>query len=304
MRNFFALLFVASFFTSTAQDVVQGKIPLNQNGGSVNNNNQKVIDNENKTIFYPAITFQNPTSPGYFGVVVLGATFENKTRIANYPDANAAAYIGLGEPEKLIGGGITINIYGLTDKYGEQNNMGQGSFSFHLNKLLFNRKFLLDGGIDNLFFWGGEQSYISYQRSTYISGNYLFALRQGGLQTPFSYLSVTAGMGNGYYRTDKHYTLGKSGSFDPFFSLATPILKGTNIIGEWNGYDIGTGISSIPFQKVPFMVTFEATDFIFGHPRFITSLSFPFNFSKVKKSKEDFLQRPAFVKPIRSVRTM
>ncbi len=108
-------------------------------------------------------------------------------------------------------------------------------------------------------------------------------------------------MGNGYYRTDNHYTLGKSGSFDPFVSLATPILKGTNIITEWNGYDIGSGISSIPFQKIPFMLTFEATDFIFDHPRFITSLSCPFSLGR---AQEDFSQRPAFVKPIRSVRTM
>lgn len=160
--------------------------------------------------------------------------------------------------------------------------MGQGSLSFHLNRLLLNKKLQLDGGVDNLLVWGGEQSYISYQRSTYISGNYLLTIKRSGLQKPFSYLCITAGMGNGYYRTDNHYTLGKSGSFDPFVSLATPILKGTNIITEWNGYDIGSGISSIPFQKIPFMLTFEATDFIFGHPRFITSLFCHFSLGRAQ----------------------
>ncbi len=170
MRYFFTLLFVAFVLRSTAQGSTSpnpGKVQSIKSAGDVNNS-LKVIEEGNKIPFYPAITFQNPLSPGYFGLVVLAGTFENKTRIANYPDANAAAYRGLGEPEKWIGAGITINIYGLSNKYGEQNNMGQGSLSFHLNRLLLNKKLLLDRGVDNLLVWGGEQSYISYQRSTYI----------------------------------------------------------------------------------------------------------------------------------------
>lgn len=306
MKHLFTLLFIFILSQAIGQDGISttmSKVVSIKNARNVNDS-LTILKRSSRMLFYPTVTFQNPTSPGYFGLVVLGGTLENRTRIANYPDANVAAYVGLGEPEKFIGAGVTINIYGLSNTNGEQNNQGQGSMSLHLNRFLLNRKLLLDAGVDNLIFWGGEQEYISYQRSFYFSGNYTVGLSENVRQKPFSYLSITAGAGNGYYRTDKHYTLGKSGSFDPFITLATPIFKGTNIITEWNGYDIGTGISSIPVQKIPFMFTFEVTDLIYKQLRFISSISIPFNFKKRKKTDENLPMMPVFVKPIRSVRTM
>jgi hypothetical protein len=307
IRVWGTLFLIVLCFVSTAQvDTIKTSKERSEKDESVVNSSLNDVNNIKTETFFPTITFQNPLSPGTFGSVVLGGIIENKTRIANYPDANVAAYIGLGRPEKLIGAGVTINIYGLSSKLGQKDNIGQGSLNFHLNKLFLNQKLLIDAGVDNAVFWGGDldQDYISYQRSFYFSGNYLFQLRPGSMQKPFSFLSITAGAGNGNYRTDKHYTSGKSGSFDPFLSLATPIFKGTNIIGEWNGYDIGTGISSIPFQKIPFMFTLEVTDLVFGNPRTIASISLPLRVKKSKKTGSDVQARPSFVKPIRAVRTI
>ncbi|MCW3113153.1 MAG: hypothetical protein JWR18_1549, partial [Segetibacter sp.] len=199
----------------------------------------------------------------------------------------------------------TINVYGLSNKIGQKNNIGQGSLSLHLNKLFLQNKLLLDAGVDNVLFWGegDNQQYISYQRSFYFSGNYLVYLKST-IRKSFSYISITGGAGNGYFRRDENYTKGESGSFDPFFSLATPLFKGTNIIAEWNGYDIGAGISSIPFQKIPFVFTLEVTDLVYGTPRIITSVAFPFNFIRSNKVKTNFPTRPIGLRPFRAVRTI
>jgi hypothetical protein len=149
--------------------------------------------NKNTSFRYaPAVTLENPLSPGKFGLIVLGATIQNKTRLGNNPDGNAGVYLGLGEPEKLIGVGATINVYGLTNKIGEQKNLGTGGLNLHINKFLFSNSFLVDAGVDNAVLWGNynDKKYISYQRSFYFSSNYILYSRNKGINQAFSSLSI------------------------------------------------------------------------------------------------------------------
>ena len=97
---------------------------------------------------------------------------------------------------------------------------------------------------------------------------------------PLSYLSVTAGAGNGYFKDDESAADKNDHSFHPFLSIATPVAKATHFIAEWNGYDIGLGASAIPFQKFPVILRAETTDLVYGKPRFIFSLSLPFFLNK------------------------
>lgn len=146
----------------------------------------------------------------------------------------------------------------------------------------------------NPIVWGGN-SYISYQQSWYLSANYRIDTKKSGL---FSYLSISGGLANGNFRKDSTYSESGRGAFEPFFSIATPLLKNTNIMLEWNGYDIASGISLLPSQRVPIMLTFKVTDINYGNPRIVASLSYPISFGKASKT--------AFrnVKNIRPVRTI
>jgi hypothetical protein len=259
---------------------------------------------EGKAFIFPAFTLQNPSNPGKLGIISVGGVVQDKTRLGKETDANAEVYIGLGKPEKVLGAGITLNIHGLTNSIGERNNLGKGTASFHLNRFVFDKKLLLDVGVDNAFLWGdakSSQHYITYQPSFFIAGNYLFDLGSPRWDKPFGYVSLTLGAGNGYYRKDHHATQIKSGSLNPFFSLATPLLRGTNAIAEWNGYDIGVGLSSIPLQKLPLAFRVEATDFILGKPRFIASVFLSFFIHQ--KGVPSF-ERPIGTKAIRPARTI
>ena len=261
------------------------------------------IGQNTETAFYPSMTLETPLNSGRLGLIVVSGTIQDKTRIAKDEDGNAGVYIGLGAPEKSIGAGITVNLYGVTNKYGQKNNIGDGSINLHINRFLFDEKLLVNVGLDNAISWvGQQQEYISYQRSLHVSGNYLVFFKPDNMNGSFSYLSVTGGVGNGSYRRDNNYTQGKSGSFDPFLSLASPLFKGTNIIAEWNGYDIAAGFSTIPLQKVPFVFTFEVTDIKFGKPRYVAAVSFPFNIKK--KASDAAPLRPVGIASVRSVRTI
>src|SRR5829696_5552574 len=115
-----------------------------------------------KEVIFPSMTLQNPLNSGKFGDVIFGIVLQEKTRLANQPDGNAEVYLGLGSPENLIGGGVTINIHGLTNNVGEQNNLGKGTISFHLNRLFFDQRLLFDIGADNAFSWGGAKETRQY----------------------------------------------------------------------------------------------------------------------------------------------
>jgi hypothetical protein len=99
------------------------------------------IKKKSLTIF-PSVSLQNPTGGGELGFVGVGLLIQNRTRLGNNVDGSAAAYIGLGEPDKFIGGGVGINFYGLSNSRGELNNRGAGGINFHLNKLFFKKKML------------------------------------------------------------------------------------------------------------------------------------------------------------------
>jgi hypothetical protein len=263
---------------------------------------QPVTGSTEKAIIYPSVTLQNPISPGTFGTIILAGVVQEKTRLANKPDGYADLYVGLGKPGKFIGGGVTVNIYGLTNSIGEPQNLGQGSLNFHINRLLLSGKLLLDMGVDNAVSFGsptGSYDYITYKRSVYFSANYLLSMKEETTE-PFSYLSVTVGAGNGYFKQDKSSKQNSNNSFDPYLSLATPVVKTTNFIGEWNGYDVGLGLSSIPFQKLPVMLRAETTDLIYGKPRYVFSISLPF----IWKENSGSELRPMALKTIRPARTI
>ena len=251
----------------------------------------------------PGFTLQNPLNPGTFGTVVVAIAIQEKTRLARQADGNAEVYLGLGYPEKSIGGGTTINVHGLTNNKGEKNNLGEGTASFHLNKLILKNKLLVDAGVDNLFSWGGRKeyrNYITYQKSFYVAANYFLKIGPHEKHS-FSYVSLTAGAGNGYYRKDKDYTPFSSGQLNPFLSAATPVFPNTTFIGEWNGYDAGVGLSSFPFKRVPLLFCTSVTDLVYGTPRYIFSLSLALQFSKHAVYQRD---RPLGAKMIRPARTI
>jgi hypothetical protein len=164
---------------------------------------------------------------------------------------------------------------GLTDQYGSKNNLGEGSFSIEVNKVLLNAVFF-KVGVRNLTFWGLAEDAYSAQKSYFASGTILLVKRKAKPGTPFSLIAFTAGAGNGLFRKTKDFTNEGSGHFNPFYSIATTIFCRTNFIAEWSGYDFSTGIDSYfkLSKKQALSISFERTDYLLKRPRYVLGLSY------------------------------
>ncbi|WP_207492049.1 hypothetical protein [Aridibaculum aurantiacum] len=252
---------------------------------------------------WPATSMNNPSGGGSLGTLIVGATFHEKTRLGTKMDGHAGAYLGLGDPIKYIGAGATVNIYGLSNSKGEPENLGSGGLDLHINRFFFKQKLMVDAGVQNLVLWGIHPSfinYITYQRSYYVAANYLLKLSKKSYSSPFSYLSISAGAGNGFYVQDAKHDITRGGKMNPFFSLATPILPSTNLIGEWTGYDYAFGISTFPFPKVPLGINIEVTDIKYQRLRYIFGIAY--NLQLLHKASTS--SRPVGTKLIRPARTL
>jgi len=236
-----------------------------------------------KDLSLAAVSIENP--PGFggsLGTVGIGVVGENRTRGARKTrsDGNAAVYLGLGNPYKYIGISASVNISGLSNTHGSTGNLGEGSLDIAINKLV-SKVFFLKLGTWNLTNWARKQSVV-FQRSYFGSGTFFLSFDRREFGQSLSYIAFTVGAGNGIFRKDKDLTINNSGHFNPFISIAVPILRKNNIIVEWTGYDISTGISSnnLFFKRFPVLFNLEATDYVRQPMRFAGSISFFFNYLK------------------------
>lgn len=239
---------------------------------------------KDKDFSLAAISFLNPSGlGGNLGAVGIGLAGQNRTRGARKakPDGNAGVYIGLGDPYKYVGVGTSVNIFGLSNTYGSTGNFGEGGLDVSINRL-FLKVLFLKLGVCNLTNWGVKKRTIVLQKSYFGAGTMFLRLNKKEFGQPFSYIAFTAGVGNGLFRKDKDLDLNNSGQFNPFVSIAMPILRKNNIIVEWTGYDISTCISSniVFFKRLPVFINLQATDYVLQPMRFGVSVGYYFNFLK------------------------
>jgi hypothetical protein len=239
-------------------------------------------------------TVPNAFAMGHLGTVGFGGNLLSTTRLSDKtwdPDANGVLSVGLGNPEKYIGIDLRVNVYGISDSYGEKSNLGEGTIDLHLNRKLNNCLWLAVGGYD-LFGW--HTSEINRLQSYYTSLTGVLSLKESHTGA-FSTLWLTMGVGNGRFRTNKNYDLPKSGKLNVFASAAIQILPRANFIAEWSGYGIYTGISFVPLKKLPFQMIIGGDDLSNNQRRVVLGAAFGFN---LKKKNIDGTSNQPFYLPV------
>lgn len=238
---------------------------------------------------FAGISMENPTGlGGYFGTIGIGVTVQSKTRVGKRPDGNSAIYMAWGDPVHFVGIGTSLSINGLSNKYGTRDNIGESGLNLDISKLLFNVLFV-KAGVCNAAFWGKTKQSISAQRSFYGAGTIFWSFNGKRSGTSFSYIALTVGAGNGLFRKDKSFTPGHSGNFNPFASVALPVLPCINTVVEWTGEDISTGIASniTLLKTVSLSVNLEVADYLQGKLRYVTSVGCAFNLFKKRKYEKN-----------------
>lgn len=227
-----------------------------------------------------AISSSSPDAfgKGYFGTIGIGGTLQHHSRLGIKfdPDGNIISAIGLGNPEKYIGIDLRVNIFGFGNVGGRPDNLGEGSLDLHLSRML-HRNLWIGAGTYNMVHWiaDGPNKLQSYYAST----TAIFHLKENNRKA-FSTLFLTAGVGNGKFRTDGDYTLAKPGPIGAFGAVALQVFPEGNFIAEWTGYNVFSGFSIMPSKDLPWQVLVGADDIFHKKRHLIIATSFGFHLFK------------------------
>lgn len=199
----------------------------------------------------PGFTMANPYGFGADGgntYVGVGFT-PNSRNGADFDQDDADGVIGfgvgVGNARKTVGLELNYTIAG----FGENRDFGTGGFSAKLHRTIGTGWGVALGwnGFLNL----GDEN--DFQDSLYLSTTKIFSTRQN-LNSTFSRIAVTAGVGNGQFRTEDAIRDDEE-TFNAFGSLAVRVARPVSGIIEWTGQDLAVGASVSPFKNAP--VTFN-----------------------------------------------
>lgn len=197
----------------------------------------------------PAITISNPYGfGGDGGQFFTGASFTSDTRFENSLDSDGGIGFGvaLGNARKAVGLELTYTMasLGLTDR-----DFGSGGFSAKVHRLIDNSTSVALGysGFLNI----GDDN--DFEDSIYGVVTKIFRTREN-IDSAFSRMAVSVGLGNGIYRTWEAFQDDKE-QINVFGSLAFRVAKPVSFITEWTGNDLALGLSVAPFKNIPLTIT-------------------------------------------------
>lgn len=242
----------------------------------------------------PAITSNNPGvfAAGHFGYVGMGVSFQHRTRLELenkwVPDGNVATYLGLGNPNRWIGIGAVINLYGLSNQSGEKNNFGEGSIDLQLSRAINDFIYIGVGGFNLL---QHNTKYTNALRTFYATTSVLIPLRQNN-DRAFGFMYGTFGVGNGIFQKREKILNNKNETINWFGSLAVQILPEANLIVEWSGVDLTISAGLFPFKKIPLHILVGVADINFDKQRYIASIGYSFQLFRKKQVRNSFPSLP------------
>jgi hypothetical protein len=202
----------------------------------------------------PALTIMVPSG---FGVdnntVFLTSTFQEDTRYSEEADGAIGVGIGLGDARRAIGAEISYTVA----SFGSNRDFGTGGFNVRLHRRLTDN---LSASVG----WRGiiTTGNVDFRDSIYGSVTQIFHTRES-LESPFSRVAVTAGVGNGQFRTEEN-VLDGDGGVGAFGSIAVRVAQPVSFITEWTGQDLAMGLSIAPFRNRNIVITPAVRDIAGG----------------------------------------
>ncbi len=196
----------------------------------------------------PGTSSNTPTAyGGRFGTVGVGLSYQDRTRYTEKADGTAGVVMSFGNPQTVVGFDVGVSALDLSD-YGDR-----GSFNFKVHRALPN-DLAVAVGLENALIWGFSDA----DTSLYGVVSKRFRVKENS-QDPFSRLSVSAGIGNGRFRTEDQVQ-DDEGSVGLFGSLAVQVVPPVSLFTEWTGQDLNIGASVLPFRNIPLVITPTLSD--------------------------------------------
>lgn len=184
------------------------------------------------------------------GDVFAGFSYQDRTRFTRSNDGAVAFGFGLGNPVDRVGFEVAITSFS-TQRSGFFNRT-QASFKAHR---------LVGDGWSVALGWesavvlagdggdGGDSQFAVVSRT----------LRLNEASRPLNSLTLTAGVGNGRFRTESAIFEDRS-TLGVFGGGSLRVLPWASVIAEWTGQDVGAGVSLAPLARFPLIVNVGVTD--------------------------------------------
>lgn len=200
----------------------------------------------------------------------VSATYQQRTRFSNVSDGAIGVGVGLGDARKAVG----VELSYTAASFGGSRDFGAGGFNVKVHRQIAD-DLAVAGGWNGFVNVGGRND---FENSVYGTATKIFRTKDD-INKPFSRVAVTAGIGNGQFRSE-NAVANNSGGVNVFGNVAVRVVQPVSLIAEWSGQDLGVGVSFVPFKNIPFVITPAVRDITGAGdgPRFVLGTGFAFKF--------------------------
>ncbi len=194
----------------------------------------------------PGLTIAVPSGFGADrNTLYTSATYQSETRFSNKEDGAAAIGFGFGNADEAVG----VELSYTMASFGRNRDFGSGGFNLKVHRRLPDDVSVAAGW--NGFLNIGDDN--DFEDSLYGSASKVFRLKDD-INKPFSRVAVTAGIGNGQFRTEEAVDEDEEG-INPFGSVSVRLARPVSAVVEWTGQDLSLGASVTPFENIPITIT-------------------------------------------------
>ncbi|MEM9926634.1 MAG: hypothetical protein AAF915_23265 [Cyanobacteria bacterium P01_D01_bin.50] len=177
--------------------------------------------------------------------------YQERTRFTDSDDGEMVFGVGLGDAKKSVGVVLSYTVA----NFGGSGDFGIGGFNVKLHRQIKDDLAVAVGmnGFLNIGSYPDPRPTNDFKNSLY--GVVTKVIRTNeNINKPFSRIAVTAGVGNGQFRTEDSINNDED-NFNVFGNVAVRVHPQASLITEWTGQDLAIGASIAPFKNIPFVIT-------------------------------------------------
>ncbi len=191
----------------------------------------------------PALSIYIPVGYGADrNTLFFTGSYQNSVRRDDGSVGAGGIGVGLGDAAKAVGVELSYALE-TTD-----HDFGDGGFNVKVHRLLGRDASIAAG-------WNG---FLNIGRNDFEQSKYGVITKvfrtQESLDTPFSRVAVTVGVGDGQFRSNGAVHAGDN-NVNVFGNVSLRVVRPVSFIAEWTGQDLGLGLSIAPFRNFPFVIT-------------------------------------------------
>jgi hypothetical protein len=257
---------------STDNKLIQAQNASPQDVENILNQLDAVKDIEIPSFFYsPGFSIYVPTGfGGDRNTGFVSASYQERGRFSDIDDVGLGFGVGLGDSRKAVGVELSYTLA----SFGRNRDFGSGGFNVKVHRQL-------PGDVGVAVGWNGFLNIgdeNNFEQSLYGVATKIIRTQEK-LDSPFSRVAVTLGVGGGQFRTEEAVFDGDD-EISVFGSVAVRAVKSASIIAEWTGQDFGVGVSVAPFPNIPLVITPALRDITGAGDgtRFVVGTGFSFKF--------------------------